>query len=209
MQESTLNSRIEKIAFGSPVLPVSGLASTVPSKAIFCMVEGVMIICTKCNQKKSLEDFYRNQISKDGRRGQCKACRRIYQRLDKYKSTSRRYRQTDKGKASHRKANYRYSKSDKGRKTNLKSVEEYKKKNPLKVCAKNKALHAIKIGKLTRGPCEVCGSIVNVAGHHDDYDKPLDVRWLCHKHHDNLHRWKKQAQGGNNGSRREIFDSVW
>jgi hypothetical protein len=45
---------------------------------------------------------------------------------------------------------------------------------------------AVLRGKLTRGPCEVCGS-TRVHGHHDDYAKPLDVRWLCAKHHKALH----------------------
>lgn len=36
-------------------------------------------------------------------------------------------------------------------------------------------------GKLTRGPCEVCGELAEM--HHDDYSKPLAVRWLCREHH--------------------------
>ena len=46
---------------------------------------------------------------------------------------------------------------------------------------------ALKSGKLQRQPCEVCGDL-KVEGHHDDYDaKPLDVRWLCRKHHNMTH----------------------
>ena len=40
----------------------------------------------------------------------------------------------------------------------------------------------IKYGRLVRKPCEVCGLLKSEA-HHDDYTKPLDVRWLCRSHH--------------------------
>ena len=40
----------------------------------------------------------------------------------------------------------------------------------------------LKRGKLERKPCEVCGAL-EVEGHHPDYTKPLDVVWLCHRHH--------------------------
>ena len=48
---------------------------------------------------------------------------------------------------------------------------------------------AIANGSLIRQPCEVCGAD-RVDAHHDDYSKPLDVRWLCRGHHLKLHRSK-------------------
>lgn len=45
---------------------------------------------------------------------------------------------------------------------------------------------AINSGKVKQRPCEVCGSINSVA-HHEDYSKPLDVWWLCRKHHKMRH----------------------
>lgn len=43
--------------------------------------------------------------------------------------------------------------------------------------------NAIARGDLVRQPCEVCGSELRVNGHHEDYHKPLEVRWLCPMHH--------------------------
>ena len=47
-------------------------------------------------------------------------------------------------------------------------------------------------GLIIAKPCEVCGS-KNVQMHHDDYNKPLSVRWLCVEHHRSLHKQQKGA----------------
>lgn len=46
---------------------------------------------------------------------------------------------------------------------------------------------AIKLGLLVRQPCEVCG-VTKVQAHHTDYNKPLEVQWLCAAHHSDLHK---------------------
>lgn len=48
--------------------------------------------------------------------------------------------------------------------------------------------YAVRSGRIKKLPCEVCGSKVRIQGHHDDYSKPLEVRWLCQVHHKELHR---------------------
>lgn len=45
---------------------------------------------------------------------------------------------------------------------------------------------AIEAGVLQRQPCEQCGE-PNGHGHHDDYSKPLEIRWLCRIHHAKVH----------------------
>lgn len=72
--------------------------------------------------------------------------------------------------------------SDRGRSY----LAAYYRKNRDKQLARVKVRNAILAGKLRRGLCEVCGN-PKVDGHHDDYSKPLDVRWLCKKHHEELH----------------------
>lgn len=47
-------------------------------------------------------------------------------------------------------------------------------------------------GKLTRKPCEDCGSL-DVQMHHTDYSKPLLVTWLCRKCHLARHRRERAA----------------
>ena len=53
--------------------------------------------------------------------------------------------------------------------------------------ARSRANVAQKSGRLKPRPCEVCGK-AEVEKHHDDYDKPFEVRWLCRKHHRQLHQ---------------------
>lgn len=47
---------------------------------------------------------------------------------------------------------------------------------------------ALKRGKITPLPCLICGD--EAEGHHPDYDRPLDVVWLCEKHHQEVHKIK-------------------
>lgn len=59
----------------------------------------------------------------------------------------------------------------------------YRESNPEKHAAHIAMRNAIRRGELSRGPCEVCGCLKRVEGHHDDYSRPLNVRWLCKRHH--------------------------
>jgi hypothetical protein len=40
----------------------------------------------------------------------------------------------------------------------------------------------VRRGVIQKGPCEVCGTDKEIQAHHDDYSKPLKVRWLCRYH---------------------------
>lgn len=74
----------------------------------------------------------------------------------------------------------------------LKNKENYaaKKRSRQRNSSKHKSVsavyHAIKAGKLVRQPCEECGA-EKAEAHHDDYAKPLEVRWLCRSHHRQWH----------------------
>ena len=60
---------------------------------------------------------------------------------------------------------------------------------------------ALMQGRLVREPCEACGDAQRPLAHHDDYAKPLNVRWLCGSCHKNHHR---QHGPGLNAFRKEI-----
>src|SRR5260370_38957482 len=57
--------------------------------------------------------------------------------------------------------------------------------------AQSAVARAVKSGKLIQRPCEKCGNPKS-EGHHPDYEKPLEVVWLCSKHHKlvHAHQWR-------------------
>jgi ribosomal protein S27AE len=57
--------------------------------------------------------------------------------------------------------------------------------------AHSRVSYAIKKGKLVRLPCVRCGNQKSVA-HHEDYDKPLEVMWLCQPCHKQRHKELKE-----------------
>src|SRR4051794_16495518 len=67
------------------------------------------------------------------------------------------------------------------KKSFLKNPEEY-----LKYKIRAAAQRAIKAGKIPKLPCQICGK-KDVFGHHLDYDKPLEIVWLCQRHHTAIH----------------------
>lgn len=56
--------------------------------------------------------------------------------------------------------------------------------------ATSKVQTALLSGKIEPQPCEICGESRAYA-HHDDYSKPLEVRWLCKRHHVEWHKNNK------------------
>ena len=133
--------------------------------------------CFKCKETKSMREFYKHPDTDDGHLGKCKSCTkrdmilRYYERSEIVTAYEKRRQQTD-----HRKAKTRGYK--------LKDEQN----NPGRVRARVLVQRALRDGRLIKTPCEVCGEKVKrVYGHHDDYRKPLSVRWLCGKHHRREH----------------------
>jgi hypothetical protein len=76
---------------------------------------------------------------------------------------------------------------------NMRYRRRQKERHPLEEAARKAVANAIRAGKLTRQPCEKCGAEIAQA-HHDDYEQPLVVRWLCRLHHDEHHREERLAK---------------
>lgn len=64
--------------------------------------------------------------------------------------------------------------------------KKYRDKWPKKILAHGAVHKALTKGMFEKQPCEICGEIKSEA-HHDDYDKPLEVRWLCKACHTEWH----------------------
>jgi len=79
---------------------------------------------------------------------------------------------------------------------NLGLVKKYKRTTiPIEVrkAKYGEYMHAIQGGKLTPKPCVVCGK-EKTQGHHEEYAKPLDVVWLCTRHHADRHIHLRNAK---------------
>jgi len=138
-----------------------------------------MKTCNKCDIEKALEDFYKHPSTKDGRDGKCKECAK---RL----STRNRNQNIEAVRAYDRKRGNRQSKA---------YLKDWREKYPNKYKAHNAVNNALRDGRIDKGCCEVCGFVTSVA-HHDDYSKPLEVRWLCQGHHK---QWHAENGEGLNG----------
>jgi hypothetical protein len=68
-----------------------------------------------------------------------------------------------------------------------------KNMNPIRRVAYSLVVSAIRKGVLKRLPCEVCNK-PNGFAHHDDYNKPLEVKWFCNFHHSEYHRKIKDLE---------------
>lgn len=75
---------------------------------------------------------------------------------------------------------------------------EWTDRNPEKRRAQNAIGNAVRDGRIQRLPCEQCGA-EKAQAHHDDYSKPLDVRWLCAWCHAQHHVKEREIQRRGNG----------
>lgn len=150
-------------------------------------------ICFKCNKQKPTDEFYH----RPGRRqceGSCKKCKKEYD-VERRKTHRERLNEYDRARAStpdRLKAKIAYTKTEAGLAVKKRGNAKWNKNNTHKINAQQQARRNLKKRGLEKKPCEVCGSIKRIEMHHDDYNKPLDVRFLCYRHHYDHHKAQRE-----------------
>lgn len=153
--------------------------------------------CTLCKAVKPLSSFYKWIRGHDGYTSHCKDCIKSYYTSEHARKLARKRAKKYYYVQGGREYNRRYYRSDRGKEVLCKFRKSLKgKKSQAREYARKRKLGLDKIYKLVakelpRSPCEVCGKTIGVHAHHDDYSKPLLVRWLCARHHMQIHKPKK------------------
>lgn len=143
--------------------------------------------CFKCRATLPIDEFYRHPQMGDGYLNKCKLCARLDVQANRINRLEY-YREYDRARGTRVYGN--------AGSVDRKASVRHRLRNPAKSRARAITGNAIRDGQLIRQPCEVCGERVTDA-HHDDYAKPLDVRWLCRTHHAEHHkaeRARKRAE---------------
>ena len=116
--------------------------------------------CSKCGDEKSLYDFSPDKRRTLGRQSSCKQCMIDWKTANKEAVA----------------------------KSQQKSGKKKRMKWPEKEKAKHAVNYAIKMSKITKPDyCENCFAKGRVEGHHEEYSKLLDVKWLCRRCHFEVH----------------------
>lgn len=129
--------------------------------------------CFKCGVTKPLTEFYRHSMMADGHLNKCKACTKSDVRAHRAANDSVRQYDRERAKQPHRIA------------MRAQVVSEWRQAHPERRAAHLAVQYAIRRGQLKPLPCWVCGA--KAEAHHPDYSHPLDVVWLCPRHHKLAH----------------------
>jgi hypothetical protein len=127
--------------------------------------------CNRCKTTKPPEEFNKNRTTKTGLSNWCKLCcseqQKEYRKTNRYKKKPEKHRQTEAYKLKRK---------------------LYCRDNRLRMKANSQVLRAIRRGDLKRPQyCSKCKKHCRPHGHHDNYNKPLKVVWLCRSCHVSLH----------------------
>ncbi|WNL63467.1 hypothetical protein [Citrobacter phage Tr1] len=145
-------------------------------------------VCFKCGAEKPLTEFYKHKGMADGHLNKCKTCAKTDVKENREDNTDY-YKEYDKKRdqTPERKQLKKDYVQGKGKEVAAACKRRWIENNPKKRSVHIKTGNAIRDGVLIKDCCEVCGSSDAVA-HHCDYDKPLEITWLCPLHHTAWHQ---------------------
>jgi hypothetical protein len=145
--------------------------------------------CAKCGETKSLDEFHLHNTAKYGRNSRCKTCISAYHKehyaknFEKIQEWRRAYDALPSTIAWHKE--YRHSEA--GKIATMEATRRRREKSRQRYIANNAVNNAIRDGRLFPFPCWACGATDHIEAHHPAYSLPLDVIWLCKKHHLETH----------------------
>lgn len=148
--------------------------------------------CISCTSTKPLAEFYKHPGMADGHLNKCKACckKQATEHREKNLDRVREY-DRQRGMLPHRvEARRIYQQTEAGRTAHAAAVARWQALQPLRRAANTILGNAVRDGRVR--PWPVCAvpecKRKRVEGHHPDYDRPLDVVWLCSQHHRECHK---------------------
>lgn len=142
--------------------------------------------CKTCEGEKGAQEFYASNLTR------CKDCVKKSVRENRsakaeyYREYDRkRYQEDPKVKRRHK----RYRNSEQGKEAFSRARAKWKANNPEKRAAHVAFGNALRDGRVNRGSqCALCGTLGDgLDAHHFDYNKPLNVTWLCRDCHVAFH----------------------
>ncbi len=124
--------------------------------------------CTRCGRVQPAGEFARDRSTPDGLRRICRTCAAALMRA--------------------------WRTSPDGRDRFNATARRYKAANPEKERARLALRRAVRAGRVRVHPCAVgIGCAGRLEAHHPDYARPLEVVWLCRRHHEALHHQREAA----------------
>jgi hypothetical protein len=137
-------------------------------------------VCFKCNINKQLTEYYKHAQMGDGHLNKCKDCTKKDANQHRANNLERiREYDRQRGKLADRIA------------SNTAVNRAWRAEDKRRQKAHSAVSKALRQGALLKEPCCRCGNEKSVA-HHDDYDRPLDIMWLCQPCHKQRHKELKE-----------------
>lgn len=158
--------------------------------------------CFKCKKVKPYSEYYKHKGMKDGHLGKCKSCAKgdtvkyRHDNIEKVREYDRNRPNAEERISINKERidRYKTEEPDKYKKYVMQKLN-WAKKNKHKKNAHNIVARALMNGNITRPlSCEVCGSSSKLQAHHNDYNRPLEVVWLCVPCHAKAHKDIREAE---------------